>query len=75
MPLYDGEDFVTAQNLGDSCFAPVHIFNRARFVESILAQGYVLRDEWAVFERAFYLPGHAQRSFPCFAGLYFTVEP
>lgn len=75
LPLYDGDDFVTTQNLGQSCFAPVHIFNRARFIESILAEGYILADEWAVCERSFYLPGHEERSFPCFTGLYFTAKP
>jgi putative methyltransferase (TIGR04325 family) len=74
LPLFDGDDFVSAQNLGESCFAPVHIFNRARFVESILAEGYVLRDEWTVHERSFYLPGYPERNFPWFTGLYFVAD-
>ncbi|SCK17107.1 putative methyltransferase, LIC12133 family [Variovorax sp. HW608] len=74
LPLFDGDDFVSAQNLGESCFSPVHIFNRVRFVESILAEGYVLKDQWAVYERSFYLPGYPERSFPCFTGLYFVAD-
>lgn len=74
LPLYDGDNFVTTQNLGNRCFAPVHIFNRRRFVESLVREGYVLQDEWSVYERSFYLPGFAERSFPCFSGLYFVAE-
>ncbi|MGJ7509889.1 methyltransferase, TIGR04325 family [Variovorax sp. GT1P44] len=74
LPLYDGEDFVTTQNLGSGCFAPVRVFNRRNFISSIEAQGYVLRDEWSVHERALYLPGFPERSFSYFTGLYFCAE-
>lgn len=74
LPLYDGEDFVTTQNLGKGCFAPVHVFNRRNFISSIEAQGYSLRDEWSVHERALYLPGFPERSFSHFTGLYFCAE-
>lgn len=74
LPLFDGDAFVTTQNLGGRCFAPVHVFNRTAFIESILAEGYVLRDEWAVHERSLYLPGFSERSLPCFTGLYFVEE-
>ena len=75
LPLYDGDAFVTTQNLGANCFAPVHVFNKAAFIESIVAEGYILKDEWAVFDRSLYLPGFADRSLPCFAGLYFVKKP
>ena len=74
LPLYDGEPFVTTQNLGEHCYAPVHVFNRNAFINSILAEGYVLRDEWPVHERSLYLPGFGDRSFSCFSGLYFVEE-
>ena len=38
-------------------------------------RGYRLKDEWAVHERTMYLPGHAERSFAAFSGLYFTAIP
>ena len=74
LPLYAGDAFVTTQNLGHRCFAPVHVFNRNELVDSILAEGFRLRDEWPVHERALYLPGFPQRSFVCFSGLYFVRD-
>ena len=74
LPLYEGEDFVTAQNIGEGCFAPLHVFNRDRFVRGVEAQGYALRDRWAVHERSLYLPGYPERSFPTFTGLYFAAK-
>ena len=72
LPLYGGDTFVTTQNLGGNCFAPVHVFNRTEFVESIVAEGFVLRDEWAVPERSLYVPGFSERNISCFSGLYFV---
>ncbi|HCF7139904.1 TPA: methyltransferase, TIGR04325 family [Pseudomonas aeruginosa] len=71
LPLYDGDDYVTTQNIGDGCFSPMYVYNRQRFISDIEAQGYVLRDEWQVHERAIYLPGFPERCVPVFSGLYF----
>ncbi|VTU41287.1 hypothetical protein H4CHR_06022 [Variovorax sp. PBS-H4] len=75
LPLYDGDDFVTTQNIGEGCFAPLHVFNRDRLIRSVEALGYTLRDRWLVHERSLYLPGYPERSFPFFSGLYFAAEP
>lgn len=72
LPLYEGESFITTQNIGAGSFAPMHVYNRGRFVRDIEAMGYTLRDEWPVHERSLYLPGHPERSFPSFTGLYFS---
>jgi putative methyltransferase (TIGR04325 family) len=72
LPLYGGKDFVTAQNIGKGCYAPVHVYNRLRFVRSIEAFGYALKDHWLVPERSLHVPGHPERSFPAFSGLYFV---
>lgn len=72
LPLYGGEDFVTTQNIGEGSFAPLHVYNRARFIHNIKELGYTLWDKWAVHERSMYLPGHPDRSFPSFTGLYFV---
>jgi len=72
LPLHDGEDYITAQNIGAGCFAPMHVYNRRRFIEEIEARGYVLRDQWQVLERSLYLPGFPERSVPAFSGLYFS---
>ena len=74
LPLYGGATFVTTQNLGCRCFSPVHVFNRNEFIDSIVSEGFQLKDEWPVHERAMYLPGFSQRSFPSFSGLYFAKE-
>ena len=75
LPLYEGDDFVTTQNIGEGSFAPMHVFNRDRLVRAIEELGYTLRDRWAVHERSMYLPGYPERSFPSFTGLYFAAEP
>ncbi|MDM0107640.1 methyltransferase, TIGR04325 family [Variovorax sp. J22R24] len=72
LPLCAGEDFVTTQNIGEGCFAPMHVFNGDRLIREVEAQGYTLRDRWKVYERSLYVPGHPERSFPFFTGLYFA---
>ena len=72
LPLYGGEDFITAQNVGEGSIVPLHVYNKRRFVRDIEALGYSLRDEWPVHERGLYLPGHPERSFSSFTGLYFS---
>jgi len=73
LPLYEGDDFVTTQNIGEGCFAPLHVFNGDRLIHGVEALGYTLRDRWAVHERSLYLPGYPERSFPSFTGLYFVA--
>ena len=72
LPLHDGADFVTTQNLGYGSFSPVHVFDRSRFIRSIEALGYRLRDSWDVHDRAMHIPGHPECSFATFVGLYFV---
>lgn len=74
LPLHDGDDFVTTQNLGEGSFSPVHIYNRADFIGSIEALGYVLRDAWDVHERSMHIPGYPKLSFATFTGLYFVAR-
>jgi putative methyltransferase (TIGR04325 family) len=71
LPVYDGPAFVVAQNIGPGVYAPSWVYNRARFVAGIEAQGYELVDTWRVPEREFYLPGHPERSFGAFTGFCF----
>ena len=71
LPLYDGEDYVTTQNIGNGCFSPMYVYNRQRFISDIETQGYALRDAWQVHERSIYLPGFPERCVPVFSGLYF----
>ena len=73
LPLYDGEPFVTAQNLDKGLFAPHHVYNRMQLVSSIASMGYALVDEWSVSERDLYLLGRPEKSFPQYSGLYFIA--
>ncbi|MBO9651089.1 MAG: methyltransferase, TIGR04325 family [Variovorax sp.] len=71
LPLHDGDDFVTTQNLGYGAFSPVHVYNRTRFIRSIQELGYTPLDTWDVHERLMYVPGHHECSFDKFTGVYF----
>ena len=73
LPLYNGEDYVTAQNIGAGCFAPMYVYNRQRLINEVEASGYVLCDEWQVPERSLYLPGFPERCIPAYRGLYFRL--
>lgn len=73
LPLYDGEDFVTTQNIDPKVYAPLHVYNRRRFVTDIENRGFGLVDSWHVHERDLYLPSHPERSFQRFSGLYFRA--
>lgn len=72
VPLYGGEDYVTTQNIGAGCFAPMHVYNRRRFVKEVEALGYTLREQWQVPERSIDLPGFPEHCVPVYSGLYFT---
>jgi putative methyltransferase (TIGR04325 family) len=71
LPLYDGDDFVVAQNIGEGCFAPAYVYGKSRFIEEIESMGYMLMDLWDVPERDLYVPGVPEKSFSSFSGLYF----
>lgn len=47
VPLYDGPDYVTLQNVRVA-FVPYRVFNRARFLESLERAGYKVIDQWEV---------------------------
>jgi len=74
LPLYEGSDFVSAQNIGENSFAPQYVYNRQRFITDIECLGYRLVDAWEVPECKFYLPGHPEKSFTTFSGLYFRAD-
>ncbi|VTY36567.1 Uncharacterised protein [Xylophilus ampelinus] len=73
LPLYDGEDYVTAQNIGAGCFAPINLYNRQRLISEVEALGYALCDEWQVPERSLYLPGFPELCISAHSGLYFRT--
>lgn len=72
LPLYNGADFVTVQNVGGGAYVPSQVYNAGRFIQEVEALGYTLIDRWDVHERSMFVPGHPERSFPSFSGLYFV---
>jgi putative methyltransferase (TIGR04325 family) len=73
LPLYDGEDYVSTQNIGGGAFAPHHVYNRARLIFDIEAMGYRLIDAWEVSGWQLSLLGHPEKTIPRYSGLYFRA--
>lgn len=69
VPLYDGEDFVSLQNIGAG-FSPHYVWNRREFVRRFERLGYRLVDDWSVLERHFELFDDPVHSFGAYSGLY-----
>jgi len=72
LPIYDGSAFVTAQNIGCDCYAPVQVYNRKKFVSAVEALGYMLIEEWKIHERSLLIPGHPELFIQAFSGFYFS---
>jgi putative methyltransferase (TIGR04325 family) len=68
VPFYDGETFVTLQNIGYG-FAPYKIQNREAFLTSLYDLGYELIDEWKI-SRTCYIPFHPKRKVNAYYGFY-----
>jgi putative methyltransferase (TIGR04325 family) len=69
VPLYQGETFVTLQNIRRG-YAPSWVWNRSEFLGAFQRQGYRAADGWSVPERHFWLPGHPERTFGAYSGVY-----
>ena len=74
LPLYDGEDYVSTQNIGGGAFAPHHVYNRARLIADIEALGYWLIDAWEVSGWELRLLEHPEKTIPRYSGLYFRKQ-
>jgi putative methyltransferase (TIGR04325 family) len=71
-PLCEGKAFVTLQN-GGLVFYPVYVFNKQDFVDSILALGYELVDQWRDPGEPCAVPFHPEFKSLMFHGLYFRA--
>jgi putative methyltransferase (TIGR04325 family) len=74
IPVYDGDEFVTSQNIGKDSYSPFQVFNRKKMIAEFEELGYQLMDSWAVMERRLHLTGHPERSLPTFSGMYFRTR-
>ena len=69
LPIYQGEDFVSLQNIGAG-YSPLYVWNRQSFIARFEPLGYQIVDDWSVPERQFGLFDDPVRSFGAFSGLY-----
>ncbi|MGH1396831.1 MAG: TIGR04325 family methyltransferase, partial [Trichormus sp.] len=72
VPFYDGETFITLQNIGYT-FCPYKIQNKYEFIESLSALGYKLIDNWKL-ERSCSIPFHPERFVRNYEGFYLRLE-
>jgi putative methyltransferase (TIGR04325 family) len=73
VPFYEGETFVTLQNIGYA-YCPYKIQNRAEFIASLTALNYDLIDSWQ-FNRTCSIPFHPDRLVRAYHGFYFRLNP
>lgn len=69
LPLYEGESFITLQNIGYA-YVPYKIQNRAEFIRSLNALSYELIDSWHDY-RTCSIPFHPERFVSGYHGFYF----
>jgi putative methyltransferase (TIGR04325 family) len=74
LPIYEGPTFVTVQSTGRA-FHPYRIFNRAEFVEDVLALGYRVVDDWSNREQTCRIPLTRDRSVDAYSGYCFERLP
>ena len=68
-PMTDGASFATVQEA--SAFrVPCRLDNRARFIESVQAQGYRLVDRWEAEEMSLEIPFYPDLTTP-YTGFFF----
>lgn len=78
VPLYDGESFYTVRELAVRDLPRImftyRVFNRNEFINSILANGYQLRDSWTISEGNCLIPFRPDKSVRTYTGLYFRLS-
>jgi len=73
VPFYDGESFITLQNVGYA-FSPYKIQNRSEFIDSLTSLGYELIDSWE-WDRTCSIPFHPELCVRAYHGFYFQINP
>ena len=71
MPLHDGEEYWSLQNISALAATPYRFFNRGEVICYYESRGYRLVDRWLVAELAANIPFAPERQLPHFEGLLF----
>lgn len=74
IPLWDGEDFVTLEDVYSAVCA-YQVFNRAKFIQDICDLGYELADSWTTPDLALNVRWRPNHCIPAQSGLYFRLRP
>ncbi|MEH1765143.1 MAG: TIGR04325 family methyltransferase [Nostoc sp.] len=72
VPFYDGEKFITLQNIGYA-FCPYKIQNRPEFIASLSSLGYELIDTWTWY-RTCHIPFNPDRFVRNYYGFYLRLS-
>jgi putative methyltransferase (TIGR04325 family) len=72
-PVWDGDEYFTLEDLGRSV-CPYQIFNRQRFVASLSAAGYELKDSWQCPDASCRIRLQPRRSIQSYSGFYFRLR-
>jgi putative methyltransferase (TIGR04325 family) len=73
VPMYDGEAFATVQSTGRA-FHAYQIYNRATFVDEVIALGYRVVDDWTNREQHCEIPFTRGRDIDAYSGYYFVRD-
>jgi putative methyltransferase (TIGR04325 family) len=73
VPLYDGESFVTLQNVGLASL-PQHVYNRKEFMGSFVSLGYEVVDEWDIPGFTSMIPSQPEKSVTQYSGFYLRAK-
>ena len=72
VPFYDGETYVTLQNIGYA-YSPYKIQNKTEFIESLISLGYEYVAGWAS-DRNCTIPFHKDRTVREYSGFYLKAK-
>jgi putative methyltransferase (TIGR04325 family) len=73
LPMYDGPEFVTLQDIGPTICA-YRIFNQKNFMHSLEQLGYELVDQWEIGDLQCRIPFHPSRTVRAYRGMYFKLR-
>jgi putative methyltransferase (TIGR04325 family) len=73
IPLHEGREFVTLQNIG-TAFCPYWVRNREQFLKPLLAAGFDLVDMWTNPGKECRIPTYPRQTRPVYYGAYLRLR-